>query len=497
MNQFNGDFSCIKCLEKGTHFRTEKGGNIHVFPYDTTTESTILRPGYEGPMLYGPTRVKSGCVEDAQKAIVTGKAVHGIKGPSFLMFNDSFDYVRSTSIDYMHCVLQGMTELLLGLWFSAGNAKELCSLHSCVDVVNKRLCAIKPIHGAGRLPRTILDVKFWKASELKLWLLTYSIPVLHDIMKSLFLYHYAAFVEGIFLLSCDSISPDDLLQSDKLLRYFVFMFRDLYGERYLTLNCHSLLHLPSVVYDLGPLWAHSCFPFEDANGELLKMFHGTQYIDIQIVNAVCLFQTLPNILSALPLNSDSYKFSSALLKYRISSSLYTFPKFLGKSYKKDICDEMYRKIVAFIQMPVDVLVFYKRLIFNGQVYHSVDYVRAHARCSSTVKYTDSCSNGQYGILTWFAKGTTHNKDEVSMVCINRLVPSGHYLFHNSNTGDYDVFTSHASNVLRLKMSHLHILQHSDEYVLVPLTHLISLCTSMKMGEYVFTSEQPNSKEINL
>ena len=229
------------------------------------------------------------------------------------------------------------------------------------------------------------------------------------------------------------------------------------------------------------------------------MFHGTQYIDIQIVNAVCLFQTLPNILSALPLNSDSYKFSSALLKYRISSSLCTFPKFLGKSYKKDICDEMYKKIVAFIQMPVDVLllVFYKRLLFYGQVYHSVDYVRAHARCSSTVKYTDSCSNVQYGILTWFAKGTTHNKDEVSMVCINRLVPSGHYLFHNSNTGDYGVFTSHASNVLRLKMSHLHILQHSDEYVLVPLTHLISLCTSMKMGEYVFTSEQPNSKEINL
>ena len=53
-------------------------------------------------------------------------------------------------------------------------------------------------------------------------------------------------MEGIFLLSGDSISPTDLLQSEKLLRYFVFMFKNLYEERFLTLNCHSLLHLPNV-----------------------------------------------------------------------------------------------------------------------------------------------------------------------------------------------------------------------------------------------------------
>ena len=65
---------------------------------------------------------------------------------------------------------------------------------------------------------------------------------------------------------------------------------------------------------------------------------------------------------------------------------------------------MYRKIVAFIQMPVNLLVFYKRLLVNGKVYHSVDYVRAHAQCSSAVKYTDSCSNVQFGFIIWFAKG---------------------------------------------------------------------------------------------
>ena len=76
MSQFNVGFSWIKCLENGTNFRTEKSRNIHVFPYDTTTECTVWRPGYEVPMLHGHIRVRSGCIADARKAIIsTRKAV--------------------------------------------------------------------------------------------------------------------------------------------------------------------------------------------------------------------------------------------------------------------------------------------------------------------------------------------------------------------------------------------------------------------------------------
>lgn len=50
----------------------------------------------------------------------------------------------------------------------------------------------------------------------------------------------------------------------------------------MSANVHSLLHLPETVEDLGPLWAHSCFPFESANGEILKLYHGSQGIDKQV-----------------------------------------------------------------------------------------------------------------------------------------------------------------------------------------------------------------------
>lgn len=50
----------------------------------------------------------------------------------------------------------------------------------------------------------------------------------------------------------------------------------------MTYNVHQLLHLTDSVEDLGPLWSHSCFFFEDLNGDFRDLFHGTQNIDGQV-----------------------------------------------------------------------------------------------------------------------------------------------------------------------------------------------------------------------
>ena len=49
------------------------------------------------------------------------------------------------------------------------------------------------------------------------------------------------------------------------------------------------------VRDLGPLYTHTCFSFEDKNGFILKLIHGTQFIDNQIPSAVALTQKLPEL----------------------------------------------------------------------------------------------------------------------------------------------------------------------------------------------------------
>ena len=61
----------------------------------------------------------------------------------------------------------------------------------------------------------------------------------------------------------------------------------------MTANVDNLLHLPEVVRNLGPLWAHSCFPFEAANGKLLNSLHAKCRFDCEIVRyvfvCVCLY----------------------------------------------------------------------------------------------------------------------------------------------------------------------------------------------------------------
>ena len=49
------------------------------------------------------------------------------------------------------------------------------------------------------------------------------------------------------------------------------------------------------VRDLGPLYTHSYFSFEDKNGFILRLIHGTQFIDNQILSAVALIQKLPEL----------------------------------------------------------------------------------------------------------------------------------------------------------------------------------------------------------
>jgi hypothetical protein len=358
--QFNGNYSCSRCLQQGQNHRTTNAGNVHIFPYV-----------HADPV--GPPRTMTQCVEDAKLACTSQTAVHGIKGPSFLMFMNSFNFVRSTSVDYMHCILLGITKLLLTLWFSASHRDSKFSMYNMVHKVDERLQYIRPPSYISRLPRSIsCHLKFWKASELRSWLLYYSLPILKDCMLSAYLYHYAALVETVYILSSSSISEQDIQLCQRNVRYFVYLFGELYGERYMTLNIHSLLHLPEVVCDIGPLWAHSCFPMESANGSLLKLFHGTQYVDVQILNAITLSNMMPRLVADVQVGNPAYKFvhkMSNILAYgQLSAN-----KVLGKCYDKKLAETQYgliNSLFGCISNNVHVS-FYKRLRRNCTVYNSL------------------------------------------------------------------------------------------------------------------------------
>ena len=78
-----------------------------------------------------------------------------------------------------------------------------------------------------------------------------------------------------------------VLTNIQIFSFFPYYLYSSSGNQFQTFNVHQLLHLPEVVHELGPLWSNSCFPFEDYNGDLRDLFHGTKNVDGQVCSFMC------------------------------------------------------------------------------------------------------------------------------------------------------------------------------------------------------------------
>ena len=55
------------------------------------------------------------------------------------------------------------------------------------------------------------------------------------------------------------------------------------------------VHLVDNVRDLGPLYTHDCFSFEDKNYLVLSFIHGTESVASQIINAIAFSEKVPDL----------------------------------------------------------------------------------------------------------------------------------------------------------------------------------------------------------
>ena len=174
--------------------------------------------------------------------------------------------------------------------------------------VDKRMKEIRPPFLI-RFPRSVSSHRmFFKASEYRSILLFFGPVVFRGILAGLYYSHFLLLSEAIFILMMESISPAQIDHAEKLLWNFCSQMSGLYGERYMTANIHLLFPLRDSVRALRPLWTHSCFHFEDKNGYILRLIHGTQNIPVQMVNAVKTIQSLPSITQNIKLNTVATEF---------------------------------------------------------------------------------------------------------------------------------------------------------------------------------------------
>ena len=190
------------------------------------------------------------------------------------------DIVLGIVPDYMHGVLMGVTKTLMFHWFSPTHCTKPYLIGNHLNSISKRMMHVKPPYFIERLPR---DYAHLKATELQAWLLYYSLPCLSGYLPAVYLEHFACLSEGIHLLLGDNIREKDLEKAE-LLDNFYETFAALYGEGSCGLNVHNIgAHL--VFYVMwGPLFAWSCFGFEDSNAAILQSVHGTGDVTQQILH---------------------------------------------------------------------------------------------------------------------------------------------------------------------------------------------------------------------
>lgn len=100
----------------------------------------------------------------------------------------------------------------------------LCELFSgCPPKLSKvvqRLTAIKPPDLITRVPRSIRERSYWKATEWKHWLLYYSLPCCIQILPHQYWSHFALLVAAVFTLLSDRLTTADIAYAGMLYSNF-------------------------------------------------------------------------------------------------------------------------------------------------------------------------------------------------------------------------------------------------------------------------------------
>jgi len=456
-------------MAKGVSLKTSERGSMMSFPYDTSEKNR--------QMGHPANRLLSETLEFAKTAEEKSKSECGVKGFSILYHIPSFDIIRGVTVDYMHCVLLGVQKMLFHHWTDNCHKNEQYYIGDFVNIIDDRIRELSPPNLLTRVPRSIAELKNWKASEFRSFLLYFSVPCLIGILSDAHFAHYMLFVEGIFLLLKSSISPSDLFKAKGLLAKFCAEIDYMYQPRCETSNVHGLLHMAEKVEDLGPLWSHSCFFYEDLNGDLRSLFHGTQKVELQISSAVVVHQQFPLLLKSIPKGSEAdILYCSMKKKLPLQNRMLIKDNIfaVGKLTYCDLSNEI-RQLVEEQFGPVGSERKFFRLQNRGIVYHSKGYKKESRRNSYSVLYVKD-GRQSFGSIQYYLEVCSLLLSKTRYIAVLKQMDKKEKL---------DALPPHVALVEQL-----------NSVIVVPVENILEMCVYMrnKHSEEMFIARLPNAYE---
>ncbi|XP_074115225.1 uncharacterized protein LOC141537919 [Cotesia typhae] len=213
--------------------------------------------------------------------------VRGVVGESILCTLPLLNLGTCLVPEYMHSVLLGVVKQLFNIYT---NKSGPWSIKNSMSEINDFITNIRPPAYFNRLPRSLAQITYFKASEYYNLILFYALPALRDYLPQRYLQHLLTLIIALFNLLQNEITEDDLQEAESLLEIFINEVPILFSDRELTYNMHQLKHLVLCVRRWGPLQSTSAFCFENYNGYIASSVHGNKNMSQEIVNNVTIAQ---------------------------------------------------------------------------------------------------------------------------------------------------------------------------------------------------------------
>jgi hypothetical protein len=198
------------------------------------------------------------------------------------------NFISDIPLDPMHLVDLGVMRRFLKYILFEGNVIARLSAASR-RTLNANIEEVSPSLPT-EFTRKVRSLNFfsrWKASECRQFLLYIGPVVLSDVLKSNVFKCFLLFHAAIFILSSEKLMSTFLDDADQFLKIFVSYSAQIFGEKFLSYNVHSLMHLVSDVSRHGPLQIFSAYPFESELGWIKSLVKSSNLPLQQIFKRLC------------------------------------------------------------------------------------------------------------------------------------------------------------------------------------------------------------------
>lgn len=203
------------------------------------------------------------------------------------------DFVIADELRLLHYGV--MKRLLLKCWISGTYSYDTKWSGIQMTLINHRLLEfnlVQPIE-IHRATRLLTDIKFWKATEFRTFLMYSGIVILREFLPTEAYSHFLKLFCAVRIFSNEIYLPN-IEYAQTFFEDFIEQYSEIYGVDSIVSNIHNLCHVTDDVKRFGPLNEISTYPFENALYMIKKMVMGGRNNLVQVAKRIISMNVMPS-----------------------------------------------------------------------------------------------------------------------------------------------------------------------------------------------------------